>query len=100
MATRVVAGGDLLSVDELERELAALISHVQRQKEERVSSNFQQLHDLLSTREHTLLQEMDGIVVRARQGVSRQERGPQGTGHSKRRARERSDQEHTERRAR
>ena len=65
MATRVVAGGDLLSVDELERELAALISHVQREKE-RVSSNFQQLHVLLAAKEHTLLQEMDGIVVRAR----------------------------------
>ena len=65
MATRVVAGGDLLSVDELERELAALISHVQREKE-RVSSNFQQLHALLATREHTLLQEMDEVVVRAR----------------------------------
>ena len=69
MATRVVAGGDLLSVDELERELAALISHVQREKE-RVSSNFQQLHALLAAREHTLLQEMDGIVVRARQELA------------------------------
>ena len=69
MATRVVAGGDLLSVDELERELAALITHVQREKE-RVSSNFQQLHALLATREHTLLQEMDGIIVRARQELA------------------------------
>ena len=69
MATRVVAGGDLLSVDELERELAALISHVQREKE-RVSSNFQQLHALLAAKEHTLLQEMDGIVVRARQELA------------------------------
>ena len=65
MATRVVAGGDLLSVDELERELAALISHVQREKE-RVISNFQQLHVLLAAKEHTLLQEMDEVVVRAR----------------------------------
>ena len=69
MATRVVAGGDLLSVDELERELAALISHVQREKE-RVSSNFQQLHVLLAAREHTLLQEMDEVVVRARQELA------------------------------
>ena len=69
MATRVVAGRDLLSVDELERELAALISHVQREKE-RVSSNFQQLHVLLATREHTLLQEMDEVVVRARQELA------------------------------
>ena len=69
MATRVVAGGYLLSVDELERELAALISHVQREKE-RVSSNFQQLHALLATKEHTLLQEMDGILVRARQELA------------------------------
>ena len=66
MATREVAGGDLLSVDELERELAALISHVQREKE-RVSNNFQQLHTLLAAKEHTLLQEMDEVVVRARQ---------------------------------
>ena len=69
MATPVVAGGDLLSVDELERELAALISHVQREKE-RVSSNFQQLHVLLAAREHTLLQEMDEVVVRARQELA------------------------------
>ena len=69
MATRVVAGGDLLSVDELERELAALISHVQGEKE-RVSSNFQQLHALLAAREHTLLQEMDEVVVRARQELA------------------------------
>ena len=69
MATRVVAGGDLLSVDELERELAALISHVQRKKE-RVSSNFQQLHALLAAKEHTLLQEMDEVVVRARQELA------------------------------
>ena len=69
MATRVVAGGDLLSVDELERELAALIIHVQREKE-RVSSNFQQLYALLATREHTLLQEMDEVVVRARQELA------------------------------
>ena len=69
MATRVVAGGDLLSVDELERGLAALISHVQRKKE-RVSSNFQQLHALLATKEHTLLQEMDEVVVRARQELA------------------------------
>ena len=69
MATRVVAGGDLLSVNELERELAALISHVQREKK-RMSSNFQQLHVLLATREHTLLQEMDEVVVRARQELA------------------------------
>ena len=69
MATRVVAGGDLLSVNELERELADLISHVQGEKE-RVSSNFQQLHVLLSAKEHTLLQEMDAVVVRARQELA------------------------------
>ena len=69
MATRVVAGGDLLSVDELERELSALISHVQREKE-KVSSNFQQLHALLAAREHSLLQEMDEVVVRARQELA------------------------------
>ena len=39
MATRVAAGGELLGADGLERELAALVSHVQLEKE-RVSSNF------------------------------------------------------------
>ena len=65
MATRVVAGGKLLGADGLERELAALVSHVQLKKE-RVSSNFLQLHSLLAVKELSLLQEMDGIVVRAR----------------------------------
>ena len=69
MATRVVAGGDLLSVDELERKLAALITHVQREKET-VSSNFQQLHSILALREYNLLQEMDGIVVRAKRELA------------------------------
>ena len=32
MATRVVAGGELLGVDVLERELAALVSHLQKRK--------------------------------------------------------------------
>ena len=57
MATHVVVRGDLLPVGELERELAALISHLQREKE-RLSSNFQQLHALLATKEHTLFQEI------------------------------------------
>ena len=65
MATRVVAGGELLGADGLERELAALVTHVQQEKE-RVSSNFLQLHSLLAVKELSLLQEMDGIVVRAR----------------------------------
>ena len=61
MATRVVTG----KVDELEGELSALISHVQQEKE-RVSSNFQQLHALLTVKEQSLLQEMDEVVIRAR----------------------------------
>ena len=65
MATRVVAGGELLGADGLERELAALVSHVQLEKE-RVCSNFLQLHSLLAVKELSLLQEMDGIVVQAR----------------------------------
>ena len=69
MGTPLVTGRDALPVDELERELAALITHVQREKE-RVSSNFQQLHALLASKEHTLLQELDGIVVRARQELA------------------------------
>ena len=65
MATRVVAGGELLGAEKLERELAALISHVQREKET-VRSSFQQIHSLLAVREHSLLGELDGIVERAR----------------------------------
>ena len=65
MATRVVAGGELLGTEELERELAALISHVQREKET-VRSSFQQIHSLLAVKEHSLLEELDGIVERAR----------------------------------
>ena len=65
MATRVVAGGELLGAEELERELAALISHVQREKET-VRSSFQQIHSLLAVKEHSLLGELDGIVERAR----------------------------------
>ena len=64
MATRVVAGGELLGAEGLERELAALISHVQREKET-VRSSFQQLHSLLAVKEHSLLEELDGIVGRA-----------------------------------
>ena len=73
MATRVVAAGELLCADELERELSALISHVQREKE-RVSSNFHQLHSLLSVKEDSLLQEMDGVVVRARHELAEKRR--------------------------
>ena len=73
MATRVVAGGELLCVDELERELSALISHVKREKE-RVSSNFEQLHSLLTVKEHNLLQEMDEVVVRARHELAEKRR--------------------------
>ena len=65
MATRLVAGGELQGVEELERELAALISHVQREKEI-VRSSFQQVHSLLAVKEHSLLEELDGIVERAR----------------------------------
>ena len=65
MATRVVAGGELLGAEKLERELAALISHVQREKET-VRSSFQQIHSLLAVKEHSLLGELDGIVERAR----------------------------------
>ena len=69
MATRVVAGGELQGADELERELAALTSHVQREKE-RVRSSFQQLHSLLAVKEQNLLEKMDGIVVQARYDIS------------------------------
>ena len=69
MATRVVAGGELLGVEGLERELAALISHVQREKEI-VRSSFQQIHSLLAVKEHSLLEELDRIVKRARHELS------------------------------
>ena len=65
MATRVVAGGELLGAEELERELVFLINHVKREKET-VRSSFQQIHSLLAVKEHSLLQELDGIVERAR----------------------------------
>ena len=35
-----------------------------------MSGNFQQLHVRLATKEHTLLQEMDEVVVRARQELA------------------------------
>ena len=73
MATRVAAGGELLGADGLERELAALVSHVQLEKE-RVSSNFLQLHSLLAVKELSLLQEMDEIVVRARHELAEKRR--------------------------
>ncbi|KAI6653677.1 PEP-CTERM domain protein [Oopsacas minuta] len=66
MATRVAAVGELMCVDELERNLTDLTNHVQIEKE-KVSNNFQQLHSLLVVREHSLLQEMDEVVMRARQ---------------------------------
>ena len=37
-----------------------------QQEKERVSSNFQQLHALLTVKEQSLLQEMDEVVIRAR----------------------------------
>ena len=73
MATRVVAGGELLGVEELERELAALISHVQRERET-VMSSFQQLHSLLAVKEQSLLEELDGMVVRARHELTEKKR--------------------------
>ncbi|KAI6657344.1 hypothetical protein LOD99_92 [Oopsacas minuta] len=66
MATRVSAVGELMCVDELERNLTDLINHVQIGKE-KVSCNFQQLHSLLVVREHSLLKEIDEVVMRARQ---------------------------------
>ena len=65
MATRVVAGREQMGIDELERELSALISHVQRGKES-VKSSFQQLHSLLAAKELSLLQEIDEMLERAR----------------------------------
>ena len=54
-----------MGAEKLERKLAALISHVQREKET-VRSSFQQIHSLLAVKEHSLLGELDGIVERAR----------------------------------
>ena len=73
MATRVVAGGERLGADGLERELAALVSHVHKEKE-KVSNTFQELHSLLAVKELSLLQEMDGIVVRARHELAEKRR--------------------------
>ena len=69
MATRGPAPGELLCVDELERELIDLSDQVELKKEE-VRSNFQQLHGLLVVRETFLLREMDEIVIRAGQEIT------------------------------
>ena len=69
MATRVPAPGELLCVDELERNLTDLSERVELKKEE-VRSNFQQFHDLLFVRENFVLKEIDDIVTLARQEVA------------------------------
>ena len=68
MATRV-AGGKFLGVEELERKLEALANHVQLEKEV-VRNNFEKLHSILALREYDLIQEMDGIVFRARRELA------------------------------
>ena len=65
MATRVLAG-ELLGADKLERQLAAMTTQVQGEKEN-LKSSFQQLHSLLEMKEQSLLEEMDEIVVQAKQ---------------------------------
>ena len=68
MATHVAQPRDQLGADELERGLSALISHVQQEKE-RARSSFQQLHSLLTVKEHDLLQEIDETVELAMQEI-------------------------------
>ena len=69
MATRGPAPGELLCVDELERNLIDLSEQVELKKEE-VRSNFHQLHGLLVVRETFLLREMDEVIFRARQATT------------------------------
>ena len=69
MTTRVLAPGELLCVDELERKLTDLSGQMELKKEE-VRSNFQQFHDLLFVRENFVLKEMDDIISLARQEVA------------------------------
>ena len=64
MASRVPAEA-LLGEERLERELEALRSQVQREKEI-VRMHFQQLHLLLAAREASVLLELDEIVERVR----------------------------------
>ena len=66
MATRVVAVGEVTSIEEMERRLVELVEQVEREKE-KTRDTFQQLHSLLMIREEGLLRELDGVVVEARQ---------------------------------
>ena len=66
MATRVVAVGEVTSIEEMERRLVELVEQVEREKE-KTRDTFRQLHSLLMIREEGLLRELDGVVVEARQ---------------------------------
>ena len=66
MATRVVAVGEVISIEEMERRLDELVEKVEREKE-KMRDTFQQLHSLLLIREEGMLRELDGVVVEARQ---------------------------------
>ena len=66
MATRVVAVGEVTSIEGMERRLVELVEQVEREKE-KTRDTFQQLHSLLMIREEGLLRELDGVVVEARQ---------------------------------
>ena len=66
MATRVVAVGEVTSIEEMERRLVEFVEQVEREKE-KTRDTFQQLHSMLVIREEGLLRELDGVVVEARQ---------------------------------
>ena len=68
MATRVVTV-ELTGIEEMERQLVELVEKVEQEKE-KMRDTFQQLHDLFVEREETLLRELDGVVVEARQELN------------------------------
>ena len=68
MATRISTAEEQLCIEVLESKLTDLTNHVQLQKEI-ASSEFQELHNMLSAREHSLLQ-LDYVVTEATREIS------------------------------
>ena len=66
MATRLVAVGEVIVIEKMERRLVELVEQVEREKEN-TRDTYQQLHGLLIVREEGLLRELDRVVVEARE---------------------------------
>ena len=65
MAAQIPAAEELLCVSELEIKLTDLTKEVEIQKDI-VRGNFQQLYSLLGLREHSLIHQLDFVVLRAK----------------------------------